>query len=332
MKKNWKNLLAASLACTTMLGFSAANAAGYELSSEVKAPTPALLSAAQIGLLKHETPELQGMANKDAILVMSFGTTFPETRKKTIDATVADIQAAHPNAKVVVAFTSHIIIDRIKEQEGIEIPTPEEALEMLKDEGYTRVALTSLNIFPGMEYAYNVAVFNQYKSHFKKMTMGTPLMYWMAQEDQVDDVAEFVQAVKTQLPKQGPNDAILLMAHGTPHPANAYYSVIQTRLHMAGMKNIYVYTVEGWPRLEHLMSHLKRDGIKNITLVPIMMVAGDHASNDMAGDEPDSHKSILESEGFKVSAQLAGLGENAAIRHMFVERANDAWTALREAK
>ncbi len=332
MRKSWKNLLAASLACTTLVGFSATASAAYTLSEEVKAPTPALKQAAQIGVLVHSTPELQDLENKDAIVVMSFGTTYKETREKTIDATVAAIQAAHPGVKVVTAFTSHIIIDRIQAKEGIKYPTPEEALEQLKEEGYTRVALTSFDVIPGMEYAYDTAVFNLHKNDFKKMTMGEPLMYWMGQEEQRDDVLDFVKALQWELKdaKLEKDEAVLFMAHGTPHPANAYYPVINTRFHLMTppMRNAYVYTVEGWPNLENAIHRLKRKGYKKVLLVPIMMVAGDHATNDMAGAEPDSHKSILEKEGFKVRAYLHGLGENPQIRQMFVDRANEAWNAL----
>ena len=94
------------------------------------------------------------------------------------------------------------------------------------------------------------------------------------------------------------------------------------------MNNVIIYTVEGWPSLESIMPKLKADGIKKVTLIPMMMVAGDHANNDMAGAEPDSHKSILEKAGFKVDTYIHGLGENAAIRKLFVERANEAWAAL----
>ena len=118
------------------------------------------------------------------------------------------------------------------------------------------------------------------------------------------------------------------MAHGTPHPANAYYSVIQAKLDELGYKNVFIYTVEGFPNLETVIPKLKANKIKNVTLVPIMMVAGDHANNDMAGDEEDSHKTILTKEGFKVDAYLHGLGENKAIRALYVDRANDAWDAL----
>ena len=241
---------------------------------------------------------------------------------------MADIQAAHPGVKVVTAFTSHIIIDRIKANEGITYPTPEEALEQLKKEGYTRVALTTLDVIPGMEYSYDVAVFHQYKNDFKKMTMGTSLMYWMGQEEQRDDIIETMNAFATQFPKTGKEDAVLILEHGTPHPANAYYTVMQNRLNQLGYDNAYIYTVEGWPSLETIIPQLKAKGIKNVTLMPMMMVAGDHANNDMAGDEPDSHKSILKAEGFNVNTYLHGLGENKAIRGIYVERANEAWDAL----
>ena len=134
MKSKWKKMLIASMACVALTSVSATSFAAYSLSTEVKTPTQALLQATEIGVRTYNTdnPELQKAPNKDAILIMSFGTTFPETRAKTIEATVKQIQAAHPDTKVVLAFTSHIIIDRVKANEGITIPTPEQALEQLK--------------------------------------------------------------------------------------------------------------------------------------------------------------------------------------------------------
>ena len=160
---------------STMLGATALIAVGttipvqaaYQLNSEVTTATPALKEASEIGVRTHETAALQQLENKDAIVVTSFGTTFKDTRAKTIDATIAAIQKAHPNTKIVTAFTSHIIIDRIKANEGISYPTPEEALTQLKADGYTRVAMTSLNVIPGMEYKYSTAVYNEYKNNFK---------------------------------------------------------------------------------------------------------------------------------------------------------------------
>lgn len=329
--KKLKKMLFLSLAVTALGVIGSGlpvQAAGYTLNPEVKDATPALKQAAEIGVRTYNNPAMQDAANKDAILVLSFGTTYKDSRAKTIDKTVAAIQAAHPNQKVVTAFTSHIIVDRIKAKEGLTIPTPEQAMAQLKKDGYTRVAITTLDVIPGMEYAYDTAIFDLYKNDFKRMTIGTPILYWMGQEDQRDDLAEFVQALSTQFPKIGKKDAVLVMAHGTPHPANAYYAVLQDRLDAANLGNVFVYSVEGWPHLDTVIPQLKAKGIKNITLMPMMMVAGDHANNDMAGADADSHKSILEKEGFKVTPYIHGLGENAAVRNMFVERANEAWDAL----
>ena len=321
-------LASAILGLAVSFGAPVVSNAAYQLNEEVKDPTPALKEAAAIGVRTHNTEALQNLPNKDAMVVMSFGTTYKDTRVKTIDATVDAIKAAHPNPKVITAFTSHIIRDRIQQKEGITYPTPEEALAELKKDGYTRVALASLDVIPGMEYNYDAAVYNLYKNDFKKMTLGTSLMYWMGQENQTDQVIETLKAVQSQFPKLGKEDALLIMAHGTPDPSNAYYSVIQDRIHTLGMKNVFIYTVEGTPNLEQVIPQLKLHGIKHVTLMPFMMVAGDHANNDMAGNEPDSHKSVLEKEGFKVDTYIHGLGENQNIRNLFVERANEAWDAL----
>ena len=323
-------LASAILGLAVSVGAPVVSHAAYQLNDEVKDPTPALKEAAAIGVRTHNTEALQNLPNKDAIVVMSFGTTYKDTRAKTIDATVDAIKAAHPNTKVITAFTSHIIRDRIQQKEGITYPTPEEALAELKKDGYTRVALASLDVIPGMEYNYDAAVYNLYKDNFKKMTLGTSLMYWMGQENQTDQVIETLKAVQSQFPKLGKEDALLIMAHGTPDPSNAYYSVIQDRIHTLGMKNVFIYTVEGTPNLEQVIPQLKLHGIKHVTLMPFMMVAGDHEKNDMAGAEPDSHKSILEKEGFKVDTYLHGLGENQNIRKLFVERANESWDALQK--
>lgn len=327
--KNWKKFFVAAVAVGTVFTVNpAASEAAYELNPEVKTATPALLAASQMGVQVYENPDLQGLADKDAIVVMTFGTTFAENRAKTIDATIEGIKAAHPGVKVVTAYTSHIIIDRVAANEGIKYPTPEEALAQLKAEGYTRVALTTLDIIPGMEYNYKLGVFNSYKQDFKKMTIGTPLMYWQGQEEQADDVTEVLEAFATQFPKTKKGEGIVIMAHGTPNIANAYYAVIQEKLQEMGYDNVFIETVEGWPSMETIIPKLKAKKIKKVTIMPFMMVAGDHANNDMAGSEEDSHKSILEKEGIKVEAYIHGLGENEAVRNVFVERANAAWDAL----
>lgn len=327
---NKKQLLIASVfaGAAAFLPLNGAEAA-YTLSSEVKTATPALMNATEIGVLSYTNSDFKSSVNKDAILVMSFGTTYKETRAKTIDATINAIKNANPTYKVVTAFTSHIIIDRIKKKEGKVYPTPEEALAQLKKEGYTRVALVSLDVIPGIEYAYNRGVFEHAKKDFKSVSLGTSLLYWQGQEEQRDDIEDFINALKNDITTNSKDEAVLLLAHGTPQPANAYYSVIQAKLNEMGYDNVYVYTVEGWPNLETVMPKLKAKGIKKVKLQPIMMVAGDHANNDMAGDEPDSHKSILTKEGFSVSVTLKGLGENPQIRDLYVARVKEAVDALK---
>lgn len=329
MKKSMKAILSASVAalCVFGVGFSAS---AYELNAEVKDVTPALREASTIGVWHHSNPDLQNLKNKDAILVMTFGTTFADTRAKTIDAVEAAIQKAHPDIPVFEAYTSHIIIDRVKAKEGIQKMTPEEAFSKLKAEGYTRVAVVSLDVIPGMEYSYDSIITKMQMSKFKELSLATPLMYFQGTEGEPDQVVDFLNAVKSQFPVMGKEDATLIMAHGTPHPGNAYYSVIQDRIEKLGMNNVFVYSVEGRPNLDDVIPKLKAKRFKNVTLMPIMMVAGDHANNDMAGDDPDSHKSILTKAGFKVNTYIHGLGENENVRALYIQRADEALAAFKK--
>ena len=329
MKKSMKAILSASVAALCVFGVGL-SASAYELNAEVKDVTPALREASTIGVWHHSNPDLQNLKNKDAILVMTFGTTFADTRAKTIDAVEAAIQKAHPDIPVFEAYTSHIIIDRVKAKEGIQKMTPEEAFSKLKAEGYTRVAVVSLDVIPGMEYSYDSIITKMQMSKFKELSLATPLMYFQGTEGEPDQVIDFLNAVKSQFPAMGKEDATLIMAHGTPHPGNAYYSVIQDRIEKLGMNNVFVYSVEGRPNLDDVIPKLKAKGFKNVTLMPIMMVAGDHANNDMAGDEPDSHKSILTKAGFKVNTYIHGLGENENVRALYIQRADEALAAFKK--
>ena len=329
MKKSMKAILSASVAALCVFGVGL-SASAYELNAEVKDVTPALREASTIGVWHHSNPDLQNLKNKDAILVMTFGTTFANTRAKTIDAVEAAIQKAHPDIPVFEAYTSHIIIDRVKAKEGIQKMTPEEAFSKLKAEGYTRVAVVSLDVIPGMEYSYDSIITKMQMSKFKELSLATPLMYFQGTEGEPDQVVDFLNAVKSQFPVMGKEDATLIMAHGTPHPGNAYYSVIQDRIEKLGMNNVFVYSVEGRPNLDDVIPKLKAKGFKNVTLMPIMMVAGDHANNDMAGDEPDSHKSILTKAGFKVNTYIHGLGENENVRALYIQRADEALAAFKK--
>lgn len=296
----------------------------FQINGEIKKPPISLKVAAQIGLLEYENENLRDAPNKDAILILSFGTTNKDSRAKTVEATFNALQNAFKGVKTALSFTSHIVLKRIIQNEGYSpYSAPEETLEKLLREGFNRIALVPLAIIPGIEYKYDVAIFHEYKTHFKKMTLATPLMYWQGQENYPDDILEVMKAL--DLPAQENGTAILLMAHGTPDPSNAYYSVMQQRLSIL-RNDSFIYTVEGYPRLEHFVEKLQAQKISKVILMPLMLVAGDHANNDMAGE----HKNFLTRAGFNVEVKLQGLGENSKIREIYIRRAEDALNALKK--
>lgn len=288
----------------------------------VSTATKALKKAAALGV--RHAKNLAVQPGKRAILLLSFGTTCKASREKTIEAVEKAMQKEFPETRVLSAFSSHIVIRRIREKEGIFYPTPEEALERLQKDGFGEVAILSTDIIPGIEYSYDLQVFEEYREKFHSLALSTPLMYWQGQKDRADDINAVIEALRPSLSYEA-EEAVLLLAHGTPHAANAYYSVMQLKLWQQGLTQVFLYTVEGWPLLETVIPQLKEKGISKVRLVPLMLVAGEHANHDMAGEEEDSHKSILEREGFAVTADLRGLGEHAAIQQLFCERAREAW-------
>mgnify|MGYP002624289186 CR=1 FL=1 len=292
----------------------------FTISSEVKKPPISLQAAAQIGMLQYENENLRDAPNKDAILILSFGTTNKISRAKTVEATFKTFRNAFKSTRIALSFTSHIVLSKIAQNEGYSpYSAPEDTLENLLREGFTRIALVPLAIIPGIEYKYDVAIFHEFKTRLKKMTLATPLIYWQGQENYPDDISEVTAALDLPAPEN--STAILLMAHGTPDPSNAYYSVIQEKL-SALRNDAFIYTVEGFPRLEHLIDKLKN--FSKIILQPLMLVAGDHANNDMAGE----HKDFLIRAGFQVEVKLQGLGENPKIRNIYVKRAAAALELL----
>ena len=305
--------------------------AGYTLHGEVKHPTSALLRASQIGVLAHDEPSLAGKENWDALLVVSYGVARQEARQKALEPLLDVIAEENPEADLYEAYTSPVMRAGAKKAMGLEIPSPEEALEALLRSGYTRVAVASLHLFPGTEYEALAEIFNAYRSRFKRLVLGTPLLYWMGQEEQRDDASELAETLKQALPARPKDEAALFMAHGTPHPSNSFYTLLQTRMDAAGWTNAFVYTMAGWPRLEHILPQLKERGVHRVTLMPLMLAAGLHVVRDMAGDGPDSHRSRLLAEGFEVETIPKGLGETPEVRALYVNRVNEAWDKLQEA-
>lgn len=262
---------------------------------------------------------------KKAILVVSFGTTYEETRRLTTDAVENKIRAAFPEYEVRHAFTSRIIIKKLAERDGLKVDTEKQALDKLKAEGYTEIIVQPLHMEAGDEYDKLVRAVENYSKAFAKISVGRPVLYYTGQEgEKPDDYLIALKALQTQFPKLGKNEAVALMGHGGVHPSNTAYAALQLKIQDAGLKNVFIFTVEGYPTIENLVSELKVNKIKKVTLMPLMLVAGDHAQNDMAGDDKESFKSQLIAEGFKVETYLHGLGENSGIQDIYVQHVKDS--------
>ncbi|MCY6370726.1 sirohydrochlorin cobaltochelatase [Clostridium ganghwense] len=257
--------------------------------------------------------------NKKAILVVSFGTSYADTRKVTLDAVEKNIAETFKDYEVKKAYTSSIIRKKLKERDGISVDSPEEALNKLKQEGFGEVIVQPLHIIPGIEYDEIKEMVEKFEKDkaFGKLVLGRPILY------RTSDYKAAIDGLKGQLPKMNQQQAVVLMGHGTSHPANSSYALFDYMLKEEGLKNVYVGTVEGTPELDNVIRRLKEDNIKEVTLMPFMVVAGDHANNDMAGDEDDSWKILLKKEGFKVNTYLHGLGENKKIQSIYVQHVKD---------
>ena len=256
---------------------------------------------------------------KKALLVVSFGTTFHDTLEKTIGAIERDLAAAFPDRDLYRAFTSGMIIRRLKERDGISIDNTQEALEHLAGMGYTDVLLQSTHVMNGEERDKMMAHALPFVERFQSLTFGAPLL------TEIEDYRAAAKALLARLPEKREDSAIVYMGHGTEHHANAVYALLEYVLHDMGRTDIHIGTVEGYPGFEEVCRRLEEQGnVKNVLLVPLMVVAGDHARNDLAGEEPDSWRRRLEAVGLRVEWVLEGLGENPAIRSVFVRHARRA--------
>lgn len=261
---------------------------------------------------------------KKAILVVSFGTSYHETRKKTIEACENKIKESFKDYDFYRAFTSGMIINKLKKRDNMFIDNPSEALEKLYNAGYQEVVVQSLHIICGDEYNKLKDMVAEYEDKFDKISIGRPLLTY------IDDYRETVEAVKKDLDKMDIDEAVVFMGHGTEHESHSSYPAIEYMFRDYGI-NAFVGTVEGYPELEQVIKKLKNRNIKTVDLLPFMLVAGDHAINDMASDEEDSWKTILEKEGFNVKVHVKGLGENPYIQEKFKNHALDCMKELQEA-
>ena len=247
---------------------------------------------------------------KQAILAVSFGTTYPDTLEKTIAATEAALAEAYPGWPVYRAFTSGMILKILRQRDGVEIDNVAQAMARLEREGYTQVAVQSTHVMHGEEYEKMLAQLEPYKLTME-IAVGAPLLHAQADYEAVAD------ALLSWLPLPGDGEALVLMGHGTAHFANSAYAQMEHVL-QSRCPRIYIATVEGYPTLDSVAEQLARQPeIRRLTLAPFMLVAGDHARNDMAGGE-DSWKETLEAKGYEVRCILQGLGECPDIQKLFV--------------
>lgn len=260
---------------------------------------------------------------KKAILVVSFGTSYENTRKLTIEKIEKLIKEKYKEYEVRRAFTSHVVIRKLMEKYSIVVDAPEEALKKLREEGFEDVVVQPLHLIPGAEYDYIKNVVEAFKREgsFKHIDLGRPALFFKGEEERFpDDYSIFTEALKKQISE---DKVVVLMGHGTNHPANSVYSCLQYVLRDKGLDNVFIGTIEGYPSLNHVINSLKNKNIKEITLMPLLLVAGEHAINDMSGENEDSWESILKKEGVKVNIYMHGLGENSKIQEIYVKHLED---------
>ncbi|MBQ7594743.1 MAG: sirohydrochlorin cobaltochelatase [Synergistaceae bacterium] len=281
---------------------------------------------------------------KSAILVVSFGTSMPEAQR-AIDNLVNAAKKEFPSSDVYLTFTSNIIrrklmiekfspiISRDKNVnlnfmvDNLFLMNPVEILAGLNDNGYSKVCIMPTHIIPGEEYdeIANVAeAFSMLhgKYGFDDISLGTPFMY------EPKDCARMAEILAERFKSQLVDEetGIILMGHGTPeHFANALYSLLQVELDRIAYGRFFIGTVEAAPEIDDVVANLKRHPeIKKLVLSPLMIVAGDHANNDLAGDEENSWLSILKAEGYEnISTYLVGLGEDENIAKDFVQKIHE---------
>lgn len=258
---------------------------------------------------------------KPVILVVSFGTSYNDNRELTIGAVEADIQAAYPDWEVRRAFTAQTIIDILAERDGIETDNVTEAMERLVADGVKKVVLQPTHLMHGYEYDDVMAEIAPYIDQFDSFAVGEPLL------SSIEDYEGVIDALLSENENVGSEDvALVYMGHGTEHFANACYSQLQALMRAEGYENAFVGTVESFPGLDDMLSQVAVFGATKVVLQPLMVVAGDHANNDMAGSEEDSWKSLFEADGSfdSVTAQIAGLGSIAEVQDLYVAHTQTA--------
>ena len=247
------------------------------------------------------------------LLVVSFGTSFNDSRRMTIGGIERALQKAFPDWSVRRAFTSQIIIDHVKNRDGEVIDNVAEALDRALENGVKTLVVQPTHLMHGYEYTDLVEELAEYADAFESITVGEPLAAVLA------DVTAGYDDGKT---------AIVYMGHGTEAESNEIYAKMQQIMTAAGYENYFIGTVEAEPSVDDVLALVQAGSYERVVLRPMMIVAGDHANNDMAGDEEDSWKSVFEAAGYDVECVLQGLGQSRVIQQMFVQHTADAIAKL----
>lgn len=280
-------------------------------------------SAALLAACAGNSAATQGTAAaapKPVILVVSFGTSYASSRHATIGAIESDIREAYPDYDVRRAFTAQGVIDHIEKDTGRHIDNFEEAMDKLVAEGVKEVIVQPTHLMDGFEYNDVVESLKNYESKFDKTSIGAPLL--ASKQDQ-EAVAKAVKTVMEQYEDE--HTAICLMGHGTEAESNSMYADMQKMFESLGYKNYFIATVEATPTFADVAKAAKEAGFTKAVLRPFMVVAGDHANNDMADtSDPESFASIMKKEGFEVQSVIEGLGQIAEIDEIYVSHVQSA--------
>ena len=261
------------------------------------------------GFVKSDFYKTMEKNDKASVLMVHFGTTFDDTRKNTIDAVNDEAKKEFPDMEIREAYTSRIIMRRLKER-GIVKDNPAEALDKLAKEGYTHIIVQPTNVINGVESKTLEQQLEMYKDKFKEIRTGSALL------STPEDYKAVAEIIDKEVGKVTDNEAVVLVGHGTHDNGNAAYPAMDYTAKSMGYK-FYVGTIEGFPEFDDVVKGLKKDGIEKVVLMPFMFVAGDHANNDIAVD----WKEALEKEGFTVKVKLTSLGMMEDIRKMFIDHA-----------
>ena len=257
------------------------------------------------------------------LLVISFGTSYNDSRRLTIGGIERALQKAFPDWSVRRAFTSQIIIDHVKSRDGEAIDNVTEALDRAIENGVKTLVVQPTHLMHGFEYTDLVNELAEYADAFDSITVGEPL---------VNSDADFAMTAAlltdaTDAYNDG-KTAIVYMGHGTEAESNEIYAKMQQVLIDAGYENYFIGTVEAEPSLDDVLKMVQTGDYDRVVLRPMMIVAGDHANNDMAGDEEGSWKSVFEAAGYEVECVLEGLGQIHVVQQMIVQHTAEAMAKL----